>query len=59
MAFIRLVVLLLAVGIAFCVALGFITGSRTHYDRAWHLAKLGLAALVIFFTVLIVSELVR
>jgi hypothetical protein len=59
MAVTRLIVLLIALAITFCVGLGFITGNRLHYDRAWRLAKLGLAALVVFFTVLIVSELVR
>lgn len=59
MAVTRLIVLLLAVAIIACVGLGFITGNRTHYDRAWRLAKFGLAALVLFFTVLIVSELAR
>lgn len=59
MAIARLIVLLLACGIAASVGLGFITGNRAHYDRAWRLAKLGLAALVIFFVVLIVSELMR
>jgi NADH:ubiquinone oxidoreductase subunit 6 (subunit J) len=59
MAVTRLIVLVLAASIVFCVALGFITGNRRHYDRAWRLAKFGLAALVLFFGVLIVSELVR
>ncbi|QEI05041.1 hypothetical protein FXN63_03700 [Pigmentiphaga aceris] len=55
----RLIVVLLALAIALCVGLGFITGNRAHYDRAWRFAKFGLAALVIFFAVLIVSELMR
>ena len=59
MAIARLIVLLLACAIAVSVGLGFITGNRVHYDRAWRLAKLGLAALVVFFVVLIVSELMR
>lgn len=59
MAVTRLIIVLLALAIAACVGLGFITGKRVHYDRAWRLAKLGLAALVVFFTVLIVSELAR
>lgn len=59
MAVTRLIVLLIALAIIFCVALGFITGNRVHYNRAWRLARFGLAALVLFFTVLIVSELVR
>jgi hypothetical protein len=59
MAVTRLIVLLLAIAIIVCVALGFITGNRAHYARAWRLATFGLAALVLFFGVLIVSELVR
>ena len=59
MAVTRLIVLLLAAAIFCCVTLGYITGNRVHYDRAWRLAKIGLAALVLFFGVLIVSELVR
>jgi hypothetical protein len=49
---------LLALTIAVLVAAGILTGNPAYYARAWKFARIGIAAALIFFVVLIVSRFI-
>jgi hypothetical protein len=57
MAFLRLAAVLIAIGIAGCVAAFWLSGDRKYLRYALRTAQTGLVAALVFFAVLAVERL--